>query len=260
MSEVKRQVSRIGSKRMFTATLLLLNGMIFGQLLGLVPSEMAWPEGRAFAQTYCCECGDANRTFVGCVNAFPSDDCDLACAGAILNGTVTGYFGFDDTCVGGLNNGTCERNTPTSTPSYTPTETPTATPSSTPTDTPTETPTATSSDTPTETPTATATDTATETPTASQTSTATSTNTPAPNGGACFDPDDCISGNCVDDVCCDTACDGLSEACDVSGAEGTCTELNTVPAASRGGMIAALALLLAVAVLAFARRRPALDS
>ncbi len=66
--------------------------------------------------------------------------------------------------------------TPTATPTSTPSDTPTATPSSTPSDTPTATPTSTPSDTPTATPSNTPTETPTNTPT--ETSTATPTNTP----------------------------------------------------------------------------------
>ena len=116
MSEVKRRVSRMGSARWFTATLLILNGAIFGQLLGLVPSEMAWPEGRAFAQTYCCECLDANRSRIGCIDIGLNEDCSDQCrAMADMNGSAD-YFSEFDTCVGGLANGTCMENTPTSTP------------------------------------------------------------------------------------------------------------------------------------------------
>ncbi len=71
--------------------------------------------------------------------------------------------------------------TPTNTPTDTPTDTPTNTPTDTPTDTPTNTPTNTPSDTPTNTPTNTPSDTPTNTPTntPSDTPTNTPTNTPS---------------------------------------------------------------------------------
>jgi len=42
-------------------------------------------------------------------------------------------------------------------------------------------------------------------------------------GGPCTDANECASGFCVDGVCCDAACDGTCEACNVTGTEGTCT-------------------------------------
>ncbi|MCG8419087.1 MAG: hypothetical protein MJE77_14220 [Proteobacteria bacterium] len=42
-------------------------------------------------------------------------------------------------------------------------------------------------------------------------------------GGTCSTGADCLSGHCADGVCCDTPCDGACEACNVSGAVGTCT-------------------------------------
>ena len=42
-------------------------------------------------------------------------------------------------------------------------------------------------------------------------------------GSPCAEDDECASGQCADEVCCDTACDGACEACNVSGVEGTCT-------------------------------------
>ncbi|WP_345985985.1 putative metal-binding motif-containing protein [Sulfurimonas sp. HSL-1656] len=44
-----------------------------------------------------------------------------------------------------------------------------------------------------------------------------------PNGSLCTSTSDCTSGNCVDAYCCDTACTGLTEACNVPGYIGTCT-------------------------------------
>ena len=43
------------------------------------------------------------------------------------------------------------------------------------------------------------------------------------NGVVCAAPTDCISGNCVDGVCCDTTCDGICESCNQPGAVGACS-------------------------------------
>ena len=43
------------------------------------------------------------------------------------------------------------------------------------------------------------------------------------NGVACMAATDCISGNCVDGVCCDTACDGVCESCNQPGLVGQCS-------------------------------------
>lgn len=95
----------------------------------------------------------------------------------------------------------------------------------TPANTPTGTPTATS--------TATATGTATSTPTATATGTATSTR--IPNGGACVNPGDCASGNCVN---------------------GTCVAAPAAaPAASSAGLLAMLGALIGAAFIAFRLRR-----
>lgn len=44
-----------------------------------------------------------------------------------------------------------------------------------------------------------------------------------PTGSACTAGPDCQSGYCVDDVCCDTACDGACVSCGLTGKEGTCS-------------------------------------
>ena len=45
-------------------------------------------------------------------------------------------------------------------------------------------------------------------------------------GGFCSHPQDCGSGlTCVDNVCCNTACNGSCEACDLPGTVGTCTKV-----------------------------------
>ena len=43
------------------------------------------------------------------------------------------------------------------------------------------------------------------------------------NGDTCSGTGDCLSGKCVDKVCCDTACSGTCKACNVPGSVGTCT-------------------------------------
>lgn len=57
---------------------------------------------------------------------------------------------------------------------------------------------------------------------------------PKTQGQAC-DPlnDTCATGFCVDGVCCDTACEGQCQACDVSGSEGTCAPATGTPRGTR---------------------------
>ncbi|MFN8677491.1 MAG: hypothetical protein U0Z70_14040 [Thermomicrobiales bacterium] len=43
------------------------------------------------------------------------------------------------------------------------------------------------------------------------------------NGLVCTQNQHCESGHCVDGYCCDSACDGVCKACNVGGAEGTCS-------------------------------------
>lgn len=91
----------------------------------------------------------------------------------------------------------------------------------------------------------------TETPTATATATSTSTATATPrlpDGAACTDPNDCTSGNCVDDVCCDTACDGPLEQCNLPGQQGQCAATAApAPALAPLGLLAGLAALVGVA-------------
>lgn len=44
----------------------------------------------------------------------------------------------------------------------------------------------------------------------------------AQSGSACALAVDCLSGNCVDGVCCTTPCGGICQACNVAGSIGTC--------------------------------------
>jgi len=128
------------------------------------------------------------------------------------------------------------------------------TPSSTPTETPTAT--ATATDTATATSTATETATATETGTATATATSTPTGSPVPQGGACSEASQCVTGHCADGVCCDTACDQRLQQCNLPGQVGTCASTPaTAPTASRTGLLLMLGALVGTALAAFRARR-----
>lgn len=43
------------------------------------------------------------------------------------------------------------------------------------------------------------------------------------NGASCTHGGQCTSGNCVDEVCCDSACTGACHACNLAGSPGACT-------------------------------------
>ncbi len=76
---------------------------------------------------------------------------------------------------------------------------------------------------------------------------ATPTPTMIPDGASCIDPVDCVSGNCVDDVCCESACTGEMEACNLVGQEGICTAIAAgAPAASDRTLAVVLVMLLAI--------------
>lgn len=51
------------------------------------------------------------------------------------------------------------------------------------------------------------------------------------NGATCSKAEDCLSNSCADGVCCNSACGGVCEACNVSGKLGTCSPIpnNTDP-------------------------------
>lgn len=55
------------------------------------------------------------------------------------------------------------------------------------------------------------------------------------NGAVCSTDDRCLSGYCVDGVCCSDACDGQCEACDITGKVGICSPVSGKP---RGGRTA----------------------
>jgi hypothetical protein len=68
-------------------------------------------------------------------------------------------------------------------------------------------------------------------------------------GEPCSDSTDCLSGNCVDDVCCNTACEGADEECGVAGQEGICQSLRRaapVPLVSGAGLAIAGLVLIAI--------------
>ena len=81
----------------------------------------------------------------------------------------------------------------------------------------------------------------------------------APDGSDCNDPTDCLSGNCVEDVCCDTPCDQPGEICNAAGDRGTCVQpVAPAPAVSTRGLLFATAVLLGlglVAILSLRRGR-----
>lgn len=55
------------------------------------------------------------------------------------------------------------------------------------------------------------------------------------NGVACTFNGSCTSGFCVDAYCCNSACGGASEDCNVAGSEGTCTSTAAAPSGGGGG-------------------------
>ena len=152
----------------------------------------------------CCICDDGSTSDVGACR----NECDPFCQGRSPPSS-------QNCCpeVSCDSNPMCETATPTAMPTVTPTATITDTPTQTPTDTPTATPTSTATNPPTVTPTATA------------TATPTATNTPADDGAPCTSDSQCGSGNCVDDVCCDTECNEPDQICNLAGSVGTAPTL-----------------------------------
>jgi len=105
---------------------------------------------------------------------------------------------------------------------------------------------------------ATPTPTHTPTLTPTRTPTATPTNTPLKaNGQPCATPGQCQSMNCVDGVCCDTACTQADHVCNLPGREGTCLSITAAPAPAVSGIgkLLAIAVLLLVAGARLALRR-----
>jgi hypothetical protein len=52
-------------------------------------------------------------------------------------------------------------------------------------------------------------------------------------GQPCGTVDDCLTGFCVDGVCCDRTCDGQCEACNEAGSTGTCSTVQGAPRSPR---------------------------
>ncbi|HSQ00330.1 MAG TPA: hypothetical protein VL049_24180 [Candidatus Dormibacteraeota bacterium] len=95
----------------------------------------------------------------------------------------------------------------------------------------------------------------TQTVTATPTATPTATNTRFPNGAACASPSDCNSAFCVEGVCCNAACTGPLERCNLPGQVGTCTSASApAPALTSRALGLALAVLGALAAVALRRR------
>jgi hypothetical protein len=63
----------------------------------------------------------------------------------------------------------------------------------------------------------------------------------SPKGTTCASGAECASTFCVDGYCCDQACSGLCEACDIAQAEGTCAAVTGAPHGGRGDCPAATA-------------------
>ncbi len=53
------------------------------------------------------------------------------------------------------------------------------------------------------------------------------------NGQVCSATNQCASGNCVDGVCCNAACGGQCQACDVPGSVGSCSAVTGAPHGAR---------------------------
>ena len=71
-------------------------------------------------------------------------------------------------------------------------------------------------------------------------------------GEACGALDRCETGQCVDGYCCDQACTGACEACDVAGALGVCSAVTGAVHGSRTRMSVKIAVASAAAVVAAA--------
>lgn len=77
-------------------------------------------------------------------------------------------------------------------------------------------------------------------------------------GDPCETSDDCAAGFCVDDVCCNSACDGEDQQCDLAGLEGQCAaspQPAPAPSTSTVGLVVCAGLLLLLARIALPRRR-----
>jgi len=95
----------------------------------------------------------------------------------------------------------------------------------------------------------------TSTPTETPTTTPTSTPVPGSLGQTCFSDTNCLSGFCVDRVCCNQACSGPNEVCNAPGRAGLCTPEPAAPAASSRSVLLLAGVLAAVAALTLRRTR-----
>jgi hypothetical protein len=208
--------------------------MVRQAVLGAIVVLMGLLLGAERAHAVCCIC-QATNTMPGCelVGVGSCDDCRgicentgtmLACCGTAESSCVfvaDSCVPNEDLCVQPTSgrDGTCQGSClgPTFTPTATPTVTETATVTATPTVTPTR--------------------------------------TPIPNGGACTTGPPCASGFCVDLVCCDTACTGPLEQCNLPGERGTCSSTAaSAPTLTPWGMLVGSLVLAGIAGMALRRR------
>ncbi len=226
---------------------------------------------------FCPACGAPGCGVAECDTDNPGGNTDGLCASFCANGgsciTCGHVFVASGQCASGTGPCVADTATATAAPTDTPTQTPTDTPTGTVTDTPTATPTAsptdtssptntpthmgtaTPSQTPTHTGTVTHTPTVTPTLTPSQTPTVTPTPTLVPQGGACATPAQCSTGFCVDSVCCDTACTGPAENCNLPNQSGTCALAPAAaPTLTPWGILIAGVLLLGIGAFTLQRR------
>jgi hypothetical protein len=75
-----------------------------------------------------------------------------------------------------------------------------------------------------------------------------------PDGVPCEEPSDCLSGNCVDDFCCNTPCDSPGADCGLPGQEGFCIQPAPAPTLSGMGLLIGALLLAAIGTLGLLRR------
>ena len=71
--------------------------------------------------------------------------------------------------------------------------------------------------------------------------------TPYGDGQACTQNSECASTFCTNRVCCNTLCNGVSQACNLPGFVGTCTRKQTAPAVSWQVQLAMVGLLFVLA-------------
>jgi hypothetical protein len=74
-------------------------------------------------------------------------------------------------------------------------------------------------------------------------------------GEACASPAECLSGFCVDGVCCNQACTEPGAVCNASGAPGFCRQAAPAPALGGPGQALAVLVLIGGAYLGWRLRR-----